>query len=73
MQNNPAMEMGIQKVAKERIKPGVDVDDKIYNLMEMVIRAYDPCLSCATHTVDGKVKLFTLEVLDSEGNVVKRL
>lgn len=73
VQNNPAMEMGIQKVAKEHIKPGVDVDDKIYNLMEMVIRAYDPCLSCATHTVDGKVKLFTLEVLDSEGNVVKRL
>ncbi len=73
IQNNPAMEMGIQKVAKDYIKPGVEVDDSIFNLMEMVIRAYDPCLSCATHTIDSQMKLATLEVYDSEGNLVKRL
>jgi F420-non-reducing hydrogenase large subunit len=73
IQNNPAMEMGIQQVAKEYIKPGVEVDDKIFNLMEMVIRAYDPCLSCATHTMDGQMRLATVEVYDSEGNLVKKL
>jgi F420-non-reducing hydrogenase large subunit len=73
IQNNPAMEMGIQKVAKDYIKPGVEVDDSIFNLMEMVIRAYDPCLSCATHSIDSQMKLATLEVYDSEGNLVKRL
>ena len=73
IQNNPAMEMGIQKVAKDYIKPGVEVDDKIFNLMEMVIRAYDPCLSCATHTVDTQMKLATLEVYDSEGNLINKI
>jgi F420-non-reducing hydrogenase large subunit len=41
--------------------------------MEMVIRAYDPCLSCATHEMDSQMRLATLEVFDSEGNLVKRI
>ena len=73
IQNNPSMEMGIQKVAKDYIKPGVEVDDKIFNLMEMVIRAYDPCLSCATHTIDTQMKLATLEVYDSEGHLINKI
>jgi len=39
----------------------------------MVIRAYDPCLSCATHTIDSQMRLATLEVYDSEGDLVKRI
>lgn len=73
IQNNPAMEMGIDQVAKKYIKPGVEVDDSIFNLMEMVIRAYDPCLSCATHTMDSQMRLSTLEVYDSDGNLVKKM
>lgn len=73
VQNNPAMEMGIQKVANDYIKPGVEVDDSIFNLMEMVIRAYDPCLSCATHTIDSQMKLATLEVYDSQGYLINKL
>jgi len=73
IQNNPAMEMGIQKVAKDYIKPGVEVDDKIFNLMEMVIRAYDPCLSCATHSMDSQMRLATIEVYDSEGNLINKI
>lgn len=73
IQNNPAMEMGIHQVAKDYIKPGVEVDDKIFNLMEMVIRAYDPCLSCATHSIDGQMKLATVEVFDSQGNLVQKI
>lgn len=73
IQNNPAMEMGIDKVARDYIKPGVEVDDKIFNLMEMVIRAYDPCLSCATHSMDSQMRLATVEVYDSEGNLETKL
>ncbi len=73
IQNNPAMEMGIQKVAKDYIKPGVEVDDSIFNLMEMVIRSYDPCLSCATHAIDSQMRLATLEVYDSEGTLINRI
>lgn len=73
IQNNPAMEMGIQKVAKDYIKPGVEVDDSIFNLMEMVIRAYDPCLSCATHSMDSQMRLATIEVYDSEGNLINKI
>jgi F420-non-reducing hydrogenase large subunit len=73
IQNNPAMEMGIQQVAKDYIKPGVEVDDKIFNLMEMVIRAYDPCLSCATHSMDSQMRLATVEVYDSNGNLIQKL
>jgi F420-non-reducing hydrogenase large subunit len=73
VQNNPAMEMGIQQVANTYIKPGVEVDDKIFNLMEMVIRAYDPCLSCATHQLDTQMRLSTVEVYDHMGNLVKKI
>ena len=73
IQNNPAMEMGIQQVAKDYIKPGVEVDDKIFNLMEMVIRAYDPCLSCATHSMDSQMRLATVEVYDNEGNLINKI
>ena len=73
IQNNPAMEMGINQVAKDYIKPGVEVDDKIFNLMEMVIRAYDPCLSCATHTMDSQMRLATIEIVDNQGNIIKKI
>ena len=72
IQNNPAMEMGIHQVAKDYIKPGVEVDDKIFNLMEMVIRAYDPCLSCATHSMDSQMRLAEVDIVDSEGNLIKK-
>ena len=72
IQNNPAMEMGIHQVAKDYIKPGVEVDDSIFNLMEMVIRAYDPCLSCATHTMDSQMRLAEVDIVDSEGNLIKK-
>ena len=63
---------GIQQVAKDYIKPGVEIDDKIFNLMEMVIRAYDPCLSCATHTMDSQMRLAEVDIVDSEGNIIKK-
>ena len=38
------------------------------NQVEVAIRAYDPCLSCATHAM-GKMPLI-LEVFDADGKLV---
>lgn len=73
IQNNPAMEMGIDQVARTYIKPGMDVGDDIFNKMEMVIRSYDPCLSCATHSMDSQMRLASLEVFDSQGQLINKI
>lgn len=50
--NNLAMNYGVKQVAKHFIKKG-QVSEGILNRVSAVIRAYDPCLSCSTHT-DGR-------------------
>jgi F420-non-reducing hydrogenase large subunit len=52
--NNAAINMSVKKAAKELIKGG-KYDEGILNRLEMAIRAYDPCLSCATHKLDGSI------------------
>jgi len=67
-QNNAAINLSILKAAKDLIKGG-KYDQGILDRIEMVIRPYDPCLSCATHTIDGRIAL-KLQILDSEGLLV---
>lgn len=73
IQNTQQWKWVFKKWAKDYIKPGVEVDDSIFNLMEMIIRAYDPCLSCATHSMDSQMRLATIEVYDSEGNLINKI
>jgi NAD-reducing hydrogenase large subunit len=40
------------------------------NHVEVAIRAYDPCLSCATHAL-GQMPL-VIELTDGQGNVLDR-
>ena len=47
VQNNPAINISIKNAAQKLIKNG-KVDDKILNMVEMAVRAYDPCLACAS-------------------------
>jgi F420-non-reducing hydrogenase large subunit len=54
--NNAAMSMSVSKVAKALIKKGV-VNDGLLNMVEMAFRAYDPCMSCATHALPGEMPL----------------
>ena len=65
VQNNPAMDIGVRKVAEKYIKSPEDATPQVLNYMEMVIRAYDPCLSCATHIIGNEGNL-TLEIF--QGN-----
>lgn len=47
------------------------VNEGILNKIEMAFRSYDPCLSCATHSLPGQMPLEVI-VRDSSGDVVDR-
>jgi F420-non-reducing hydrogenase large subunit len=49
--NNAPIQMVTKKVAQALIKPGVEPDQGILNMVEMGFRAFDPCFSCATHSL----------------------
>jgi len=72
VQNNPAMNMSIKKAAQGLIKKGKVVSEGLLNMVEMAFRAYDPCMSCATHTLPGQMPLEVV-IYDSKGKVVDRL
>ena len=65
--------MSVKQAATALIKDG-KYDQGILNTVEMAIRAYDPCLSCATHNLDGtlpvQVSIFnhTGKLLDTYKN-----
>ncbi len=66
--NNAPINMSVKQAAKALIKDG-HYDQGILNSVEVAIRAYDPCLSCATHRLDGKLGV-KVDIVDSEGNKV---
>jgi F420-non-reducing hydrogenase large subunit len=55
--NNAPIQMVTKKVAQAMIKPGVEPDQGVLNMIEMGFRAFDPCYSCATHTLPGEMPL----------------
>jgi len=69
-QNNLSMDIGVRETAKAMIK-GEEVSEGLKNQLEMIVRAYDPCLSCATHMINGESPLI-LDIHDSEGELLKR-
>ncbi len=68
--NNQAMNEAVRQVALQYLD-GQEVTEGLLNHIEVAIRAFDPCLSCATHAV-GKMPL-EVELVDAGGNVVSRL
>ncbi len=69
--NNAAISLDVKKAAKALVH-GREVSEGILNRVEMAYRAYDPCLSCSTHSLPGKCPL-ELVFRDTNGNVIKRL
>ncbi len=65
--NNEPMNRAVQKVAEDYLS-GHEITEGLLNRIEVAIRAYDPCLSCATHAL-GRMPL-VVELLDSEGNLL---
>jgi NAD-reducing hydrogenase large subunit len=68
--NNMGMNESVRQVAAEYLS-GQELTEPLLNNLEVAIRAYDPCLSCATHAV-GKMPL-QLELVDAEGNLIDKL
>ncbi len=69
-QNNLAIDIGVRETAKKLIH-GEEVSEGLKNQLEMIIRAYDVCLSCATHAIDGSSPL-EVDIYDSEGKLLKK-
>ena len=61
--NNQAMNESIRAVAREYLD-GRKITEGLLNHIEVAIRAFDPCLSCATHAL-GKMPL-QIELLDAK-------
>ena len=68
--NNQAMNESIRQVASHYLD-GNQLTEPLLNQIEVAIRAYDPCLSCATHAM-GKMPLEITLINDKE-EVVDRL
>ncbi len=68
--NNQAMNESIRKVANQYLD-GNRLSEALLNQVEVAIRAYDPCLSCATHAI-GKMPM-ELHLLGEGGELLDRL
>ncbi|MFO0695345.1 MAG: Ni/Fe hydrogenase subunit alpha [Polyangiales bacterium] len=67
--NNHGMNESVRAVA-DSVFDGRELTEGMLNRIEVAIRAYDPCLSCATHAL-GKMPL-AVELLDAEGKRIDR-
>ncbi|MDO9243839.1 MAG: Ni/Fe hydrogenase subunit alpha [Rhodocyclaceae bacterium] len=68
--NNQAMNEAIRVVAKQYLD-GRDLTEGLLNHIEVAIRAFDPCLSCATHAL-GKMPL-EVELVGPDGTALQRM
>ena len=55
--NHAAIAMSIKRAAEQLIQGGRAVEEGMLNRIEMAFRLYDPCLSCATHALTGRMDL----------------
>jgi len=65
--NNEPMNQAVEWVARNELE-GQKITEGLLNHVEVAIRAYDPCLSCATHAV-GQMPLI-IRIEDAAGSVV---
>ncbi|MDO9470692.1 MAG: nickel-dependent hydrogenase large subunit, partial [Nitrosomonas sp.] len=68
--NNQAMNESVRTVANQYLD-GHEITEALLNHLEVAVRAYDPCLSCATHAL-GKMPLQVM-LQSSDGKVIHQL
>jgi len=66
--NNEAMNQAVKWVANNVISGKPKITEGMMNQVEVAIRAYDPCLSCATHAL-GEMPL-DVSLIDHNGNLI---
>ena len=67
--NNQAINTAVREVAKQYLH-GQEITEGLLNHIEVAIRAFDPCLSCATHAL-GQMPL-EVTLVDAEGTELDR-
>ena len=65
--NNQAMNTAVREVAKKYLS-GREITEGLLNHIEIAIRAFDPCLSCATHAL-GQMPL-EVALVGADGAVI---
>lgn len=70
--NYAPMTLSIRRAAERLITAGRIVEEGLLNRIEMAFRLYDPCLSCATHSLPGTMPL-RVTIRDSFGAVLQEL
>ena len=69
--NNEGMNRAVKDVAVKHLSGKDKITEGMLNQVEVAIRAYDPCLSCATHAL-GQMPL-AVELVDAAGARVHAL
>ncbi len=69
--NNGPINMSVRKAAEGLIKDW-QVSPGLLNMVEMAYRAYDPCNSCATHTLPGEMPIRAI-LRRPDGSVFKEI
>ena len=68
--NNEAMNRAVTQVAKAHLSSQPNITEGMLNQVEVAVRAYDPCLSCATHAL-GRMPL-DVALYDARGRLLER-
>lgn len=68
--NNNAMNEAVRTVAHQYLD-GRELNEGLLNHIEVAIRAFDPCLSCATHAL-GKMPM-QVELIDCDGTLIDQM
>jgi NAD-reducing hydrogenase large subunit len=68
--NNEPMNRAVRRVADAYISGKPEITEGLLNRVEIAIRAYDPCLSCATHAL-GQMPLI-VELVGADGELIDR-
>ena len=69
--NNEGMNRAVKDVAVKHLSGKDKITEGMLNQVEVAIRAYDPCLSCATHAL-GQMPL-QVELVDAAGQLIDRV
>jgi F420-non-reducing hydrogenase large subunit len=68
--NHAPISMSIKRAAQKLIGPGKPLKESDLNMVEMAFRVYDPCMSCATHALPGKMPM-VVDVRDRSGALLQ--
>jgi NAD-reducing hydrogenase large subunit len=69
--NNQPMNNAVNVVARKFMNGQPEITEGMMNAVEVAIRAYDPCLSCATHAL-GKMPL-AIYLYDKNENLIDQM